>query len=72
MGDALSKLGLGSEMLRQMDGIAIAGELRKSHHIRGSNDLRQGLGHADREIFEVENAQRQDHLDASVAGMRRQ
>ena len=30
------------------------------------------LGHADREIFEVENAQRQDHLDASVAGMRRQ
>ena len=34
MGDPLAELGLGGEMLRQMDGIAIAGELRKSHHIR--------------------------------------
>jgi hypothetical protein len=61
VGDALAELGLGGKMLGQMDGIAVAGELREAHHVGGRNGLRQGLGHAYREIFEIENAQRQDH-----------
>ena len=54
-------------------GIAIAGELRESPTTSEEATIfDKRLGHADREIFEVENAQCQDHLDASVAGMRRQ
>jgi hypothetical protein len=45
--DAFAELGLGGEVLRQMDGIAIAGE-REPDHVGGSDGLRQGLGHADR------------------------
>ena len=59
--DAFAELRLCGEVLRQMNRIAIAGELREADHIGRSNGLRQGLGHADREIFEVENTQRQDH-----------
>jgi hypothetical protein len=59
--DSLAELGLGSEMLGQVDRIAIAGELREPDHVGGGDGLRQRLGHADREILEIENAQCQDH-----------
>ena len=59
--DPFAELGLGGEMLRQMDGIAIAGELREADHVGGGDRLRQRLGHADREVLEIKNAQRQDH-----------
>ena len=63
MGDAFAELSLGGEMLGEMDGIAIAGELRKPDDIGRSNGLRKGLGHADREVFEMKDAQFEDHRD---------
>jgi hypothetical protein len=59
--DPFAELGLGGEMLRQMDRIAVAGELRESNHVGSGDRLRQRLGHADREVLEIKNAQRQDH-----------
>src|SRR5439155_3286779 len=66
-----AELRFGGKMLRQMDGIAIAGELREADHVGGGNGLRQRLGHADREILEIENAQLQDHQTATVARISR-
>jgi hypothetical protein len=43
---------VGGEMFRQVDGIAVAGELREAHHIGRRHDLLEPLGHADREILE--------------------
>src|SRR5262245_19478049 len=54
-----------------MDRIAIAGELRKPNHVGGGDGLRERLSHADREILEIENAQRQDHRTATVARIAR-
>src|SRR6185437_13920414 len=58
VGDPLPKRGLGGKMLRKMNRIAVAGELREADHVGRGNGLAQPLGHADREVFEEEHAQR--------------
>ena len=40
-------------MLRQMNWIAVAGDLGKAHDIGGVNCLMERLSHADREILEI-------------------
>src|SRR5580704_1367339 len=45
-------------MLRQMDRITVAGELRKADHVGRGDGLLQPLGHADLEVVKEQGAQR--------------
>jgi hypothetical protein len=46
--DARPGRGLCGEMLRQVDGIAVAGELREAHYVGRRHGFVEPLGHADR------------------------
>src|SRR5207344_756337 len=59
MRNACAKWCLRGKMLRKMDRIAIPCDLGKADHIRGVDDLFKGLGHSDREIFEIKHLERQ-------------
>jgi hypothetical protein len=62
VGDPAAELGLGGEMLRQMDRIAVAADLGKANHVRRFDDLGIGLDHPDRQVLEIERSRRRhDH-----------
>jgi hypothetical protein len=61
MGDPTSERRLGGKVLGQVNRVAVAGKLRKSDHVIRRHRLGQRLGHADREVLEIENLQGKRH-----------
>ena len=55
MRDARAERCFRGKVLGQVDRVAVAGHFGKPDHIRRVDDLAQHLGHADRQIFEVEH-----------------
>src|SRR5258708_23417651 len=68
MRNARAKWRLSGKMLGKMDRIAVPCDLGEADHMRGVDDLFKGLGHSDREIFEIKHLERQHFRVPRVIG----
>jgi hypothetical protein len=64
MDDSAAKASFAGEMLRQVDGIVIAGELGEVDHVFIFDRLVDRRPHSDRKIFEIERPKQLHGLDA--------